>query len=42
MEGSEPVVIPNAEGERTTPSAVGFSKAKERLVGRVAKTPGYY
>lgn len=37
MEGSEPVVIPNAEGERTTPSAVGFSKAKERLVGRVAK-----
>ncbi|NLB88833.1 MAG: molecular chaperone DnaK, partial [Syntrophomonadaceae bacterium] len=37
MEGSEPVVIPNAEGERTTPSVVGFSKAKERLVGRVAK-----
>ncbi len=37
MEGSEPVVIPSAEGERTTPSVVGFSKAKERLVGRVAR-----
>lgn len=37
MEGSEPIVIPSAEGERTTPSVVGFSKAKERLVGRVAK-----
>lgn len=37
MEGSEVVVIPNAEGERTTPSVVGFSKSGERLVGRVAK-----
>ncbi len=37
MEGSEPIVIPSAEGERTTPSVVGFSKAKERLVGRVAR-----
>ncbi len=37
MEGGEPKVIPNAEGARTTPSVVGFSKAGERLVGRVAK-----
>ncbi|MDD4503349.1 MAG: molecular chaperone DnaK [Clostridiaceae bacterium] len=37
MEGGEPVVIPNAEGGRTTPSVVGFSKAGERLVGQVAK-----
>ncbi|NLW90502.1 MAG: molecular chaperone DnaK [Syntrophomonadaceae bacterium] len=37
MEGSEAVVIPNAEGERITPSVVGFSKTNERLVGRVAK-----
>ncbi len=37
MEGSEPIVISSAEGERTTPSVVGFSKAKERLVGRVAR-----
>lgn len=37
MEGGEAVVIPNAEGERITPSVVGFSKAGERLVGRVAK-----
>ena len=36
MEGSTPVVIPNAEGERTTPSVVAFSKG-ERLVGQVAK-----
>ena len=37
MEGGEPVVIPNAEGNRTTPSVVGFSKNAERLVGQVAK-----
>ena len=37
MEGSEAVVIPNPEGERITPSVVGFSKTGERLVGRVAK-----
>ena len=36
MEGKEPVVITNAEGERTTPSVVGFAKG-ERLVGQVAK-----
>lgn len=37
MEGGEPVVIPNAEGARTTPSVVGFTKDGERLVGQVAK-----
>lgn len=37
MEGGEPVVIPNAEGARTTPSMVAFSKTGERLVGQVAK-----
>jgi len=37
MEGGEPKVIDNAEGVRTTPSVVGFSKAGERLVGRIAK-----
>ncbi len=37
MEGGEPVVIPNAEGSRTTPSVVAFSKDGERLVGQVAK-----
>ncbi|SMO50496.1 molecular chaperone DnaK [Melghirimyces algeriensis] len=37
MEGSEPTVIPNAEGGRTTPSVVGFSKSGERLVGESAK-----
>ncbi len=37
MEGGEPIVIPNAEGSRTTPSVVGFNKEGERLVGRVAK-----
>lgn len=37
MEGSEAKVITNAEGERITPSVVGFSKSGERLVGRVAK-----
>jgi len=37
LEGSEPVVIPNAEGGRTTPSVVGFSKTSEVLVGEVAK-----
>src|SRR5258707_3724404 len=37
LEAGEPVVIPNAEGGRTTPSVVGFSKAGEVLVGEVAK-----
>ncbi|MCL6599965.1 MAG: molecular chaperone DnaK [Alicyclobacillus macrosporangiidus] len=37
MEGGEPVVIPNAEGNRTTPSVVAFTKDGERLVGDVAK-----
>ena len=37
MEGGEPVVIPNSEGARTTPSVVAFSKDGERLVGQIAK-----
>ena len=37
MEGGEPVVIANAEGNRTTPSVVAFSKDGERMVGQVAK-----
>ncbi len=37
MEGSETVVIPNPEGNRTTPSVVGFAKDGERLIGQVAK-----
>ncbi|MDR2769281.1 MAG: molecular chaperone DnaK [Puniceicoccales bacterium] len=37
MEGGEPVVIPNAEGARTTPSIVAFTKGGERLVGQAAK-----
>src|SRR6201998_1613550 len=37
MEGGEPKVIPNQEGQRTTPSVVGFTKTGERLVGQVAK-----
>jgi len=37
MEGGDPVVIPNEEGGRTTPSVVGFAKDGERLVGQVAK-----
>ncbi len=37
IEGGEPVVIANVEGNRTTPSVVGFSKSGERLVGQVAK-----
>lgn len=37
MEGNDVIVIPNAEGERITPSVVGFSKSGERLVGRIAK-----
>ena len=37
IEGGEPVVIPNAEGARTTPSVVAFSKDGERMVGNVAK-----
>ena len=37
MEGGEPVVIPNAEGARTTPAVVAFTKTGERLVGQAAK-----
>ncbi|MBQ8201151.1 MAG: Hsp70 family protein, partial [Clostridia bacterium] len=37
MEGGQPVVIPNAEGNRTTPSIVGFTKDGERLIGQIAK-----
>ena len=37
MEGGEPVIIPNAEGGRTTPSVVAFSKSGERLIGNLAK-----
>src|SRR5260370_40990869 len=37
MEGGEPVVIPNAEGSRTTPSGVAFTKSGERLVGNLAR-----
>jgi molecular chaperone DnaK len=37
MEGGDPVVIPNAEGTRTTPSVVAYTKDNERLVGQVAK-----
>ncbi|NLM96317.1 MAG: Hsp70 family protein, partial [Halanaerobiaceae bacterium] len=37
VEGGEPVIIPNAEGNRTTPSVVAYSKKGERLVGETAK-----
>jgi molecular chaperone DnaK len=37
IEGGEPTIIPNAEGQRLTPSVVAFSKTGERLVGQVAK-----
>ncbi len=37
MEGGEPVVIPNSEGSRTTPSMVAFTESEERLVGQIAK-----
>src|SRR5690242_20734287 len=37
MEGGEPTVITNAEGSRTTPSVVAFSKSGERLVGQLAR-----
>ncbi|MBL8910438.1 MAG: molecular chaperone DnaK [Archangium sp.] len=37
MEGGEPVVIPNSEGSRTTPSMVGITESDERLVGQIAK-----
>src|SRR2546426_2215097 len=37
MQGGEPVVIPNQEGSRTTPSVVGITKSGERLAGQVAK-----
>ena len=37
FEGGEPIVIPNPEGARTTPSVVAFTKTGERMVGQVAK-----
>src|SRR5262249_8162079 len=37
LEGDSPVVIPNAEGSRTTPSIVGFAESGERLIGQIAK-----
>ena len=37
MEGGKPVIIPNAEGERTTPSVVSMTEEGERLVGRLAR-----
>ena len=37
VEGGRPVIVPNVEGERTTPSVVAFSKDGERLVGTVAR-----
>ncbi|MGB3508590.1 MAG: molecular chaperone DnaK [Microcoleaceae cyanobacterium] len=37
LEGGKPVVIPNSEGGRTTPSIIGFSKGSERLIGQLAK-----
>ena len=37
FEGGEPIVIPNPEGARTTPSVVAFSKTGERMVGQIAK-----
>src|ERR1017187_7235617 len=37
MEGGKPEVIPNAEGSRTTPSVVGFTRTGERIVGHLAK-----
>ena len=37
MEGSDPVVITNQEGNRTTPSVIAFTDSNERLVGQVAK-----
>ncbi len=40
MEGTQPVVIPNSEGSRTTPSVVAFTKTGERLVGQLAKRQG--
>ncbi len=40
MEGTQPVVIPNAEGSRTTPSVVAFTKTGERLVGPTRKASG--
>ena len=40
MEGGEPTVIANAEGARTTPSVVAFSKTGERMVGPGCKAPG--
>ena len=40
MEGGEPVVIPNSEGSRTTPSVVAITESGERLVGQIAKAAG--
>ena len=37
FEGNEPIVIPNPEGARTTPSVIAFTKTGERMIGQVAK-----
>ena len=42
MEGGKPTVITNAEGMRTTPSVVAFTKTGERVIGEPAKTSGSY
>ena len=42
MEGGKPVVITNAEGSRTTPSVVAFTKTGERVVGDASKASGSY
>ena len=42
MEGGQPVVIPNQEGGRTTPSVVGFAKSGERLVGQCGQASSGY
>ena len=40
LEGGEPTIIVNAEGDRTTPSVVGFRADGDRIVGKAAKEPG--
>merc|ERR1719454_1242295 len=40
MEGGKPTIVTNAEGQRTTPSVVAYSKTGDQLVGQIAKRPG--
>ena len=42
MEGGKPVIVPNAEGARTTPSVVAWSKSGDRLVGTVSVPPPFF